>query len=116
VNCAEDINRLNTLLRDDGYLYIATVGSSTTVVPMLLDIAGERESVVLTFAGVEEFSLVGGLSKGAIDHPELVGDGLNVFSTGVLAMGEGEVRLVLSWEGERPIVLRAHSVQIEFER
>jgi hypothetical protein len=110
------VSRLNSLLGDDGYLDEIVVGPNSIRVPLLLDLYGERVSVVLSFVGVEEFSFVGGLTNGMIEHPELVDGGVSVFSTGAVVVDNNEIHLVLSWEGERSLVRRAHSMQVEFDR
>jgi hypothetical protein len=84
-------------------------------VPILLDLHGERLSAVISFSGIKEFGFVGGLSSGAITNPELVDEGLRVFSVGELAADATEVSFVLSWEGDRSLTVRAVSARIQFD-
>jgi hypothetical protein len=110
-----DFHRINSLLRDDGYLGEIAVRSNSIIMPIVLDLAGERLPVVVTFVGIKEFCFVGGLSHGAIEHPELVEEGINVFSTGVLHKSATEASLALSWEGERSLTVCAFGCRIEID-
>lgn len=108
------IDRLNALLRDDGYLEDIVLCPDSVDVPILLDLHGERLSAVIFFRGIKEFGFVGGLSSGAIVHPVSVDEGLRVFSVGMFAAHATGVTLVLSWEGDRSLTVRAVSARITF--
>jgi hypothetical protein len=109
------MDRLNALLRDDGYLEDILLCPDSVDVPVLLALHGERSAAVISFSGLKEFGFIGGLSSGAIEHPELVDEGLRVFSVGVLSNDATEVTLVLSWEGDRSLFVRANSARIRFD-
>ena len=109
-----NIERLNSLLGDDGYLEDILLRSNSVDVPILLDLHGERLPVVISFSGLKDFGFVGGLSKGAIVRPELIDEGLRVFSVGVFEAGASKVSLVLSWENDRSVIVRATSARILF--
>ncbi len=109
------LDRLNALLGDDGYLEDMVLCPDSVDVPMLLDLHGERLSAVISFSGMKEFGFVGGLSSGAITNPELIDEGLRVFSAGRLAADATEVSFVLSWEGDRSLTVRAARARIQFD-
>jgi hypothetical protein len=108
------MDRLNDLLRDDGYLEDILLCADSVDVPILMNLHGERLSAVISFSGIKEFRFIGGLSSGAVAHPEMLDEGLRVFSVGKLACDEAEVTLLLSWEGDRSLSVRAASARIQF--